>query len=173
MYGTLERTTQLIRAALRNDLPLVLRLVQLGAPLNLIDDNECVSALHWASDKGHELVAKALLDGKYEGRGADVNLQVTGQGTPLMDASEEGHDRIVRMLLARGADRYLQDHRGWTALHHAVTSHRSTTVKLLCEGQPAAKLMLQDGEDKTPLDLCQEHDSTTCEAVLREHGATA
>jgi hypothetical protein len=32
------------------------------------------SALIWASRESHERVVKALLDGKYEGRGADANL---------------------------------------------------------------------------------------------------
>ena len=64
---TFEGTTQLVRAAYLNNLPRVLQLIQLGAPLDLVDETQGWSALHWASLKGHEHVAKALLDGKFEG----------------------------------------------------------------------------------------------------------
>jgi hypothetical protein len=36
-WGTIQGTTQLIRAAILNNLPRVLQLVRLGAPLNLLD----------------------------------------------------------------------------------------------------------------------------------------
>ena len=89
--GTLEGTTQLIRAAILNNLPRVQQLIQLGAPLDLVEDSYGYSALHWASRMGHEHVAKALLDGKYEGRGATVDLRDKFSKTPLMHASIGGH----------------------------------------------------------------------------------
>jgi ankyrin repeat protein len=110
-------TTQLIRAALRNDLPRVLQLVQLGAPLDATDrDDTPYSALQWACREGRERVAEALLDGKYEGRGASIDL-LSGDWTPLMLASWYGHEGVVRLLLARGARQELQDSGGMTALH--------------------------------------------------------
>ncbi len=47
-----------------NNLPRVLQLVQLGAPLELNDKTDSSSALHWSCREGHEHVARALLDGK-------------------------------------------------------------------------------------------------------------
>ena len=58
-----------MRAALKNNLPRVLQLVQLGAPIELVNASGW-TALHWACYYGLERAAKALLDGKYEGRGA-------------------------------------------------------------------------------------------------------
>jgi len=62
--------TQLMRATINNDLPRVLQLVQLGAPLDSSADDK--SALHWACQNGRERIAKALLEGEYEGRGANI-----------------------------------------------------------------------------------------------------
>jgi len=70
--------TQLMHAAIKN-LPRVLQLVQLGAPLELLDLAGRM-ALHWACLKGREHIARAPLDGEYEGRGADIErLDGTGR----------------------------------------------------------------------------------------------
>ena len=61
----LKGTTQLIRASILNNLPRVLQLIQLGAPLDLVDQSSCRrSALVWASYRGHEHVVAALLEGE-------------------------------------------------------------------------------------------------------------
>jgi hypothetical protein len=76
IYGyTIRGTTQLMRAAILNNLPRVLQLVQLGAPLELKDKSYGRTALLWACSMGHEPVARALLVGKYEGRGAEVDAR--------------------------------------------------------------------------------------------------
>jgi ankyrin repeat protein len=56
----------------------VLQLVQLGAPLELKDTRLGWTALRWACHCGHEHVAQALLDGKYEGCGAEVDARSKG-----------------------------------------------------------------------------------------------
>jgi ankyrin repeat protein len=100
---TIRGSTQLVRAVVRNDLPRVLQLVQLGAPLDATDRSYApYSALHWACCKGHERVAETLLDGEYEGRGANIDL-LSAHWTPLMIASSAGREGVVRLLLARGA----------------------------------------------------------------------
>jgi hypothetical protein len=83
----IEGTTQLIRAAFLNNLPRVLQLVQLGAPLDLVDAQYGESALHWASAMGHEPIVRVLLDGKYAGAGqgaAAADLRNKIGMTPLM-----------------------------------------------------------------------------------------
>jgi len=172
--GKIKRTTQLIRAAAQNDLPRVLQLVQLGAPLDLFDELG-YSALDRACVFGHERIAEALLDGKYEGRGAKMN-RGRGDFSALMHASREGREGIVRMLLARGARPEMQmngDSR-WSALHLAVLNNHSGVVALLCAapGADAALALRKDG--RTPLGEAVARGKAACEAceaVLRARGA--
>ena len=174
--GTIPGTTQLIRAALLNDLPRVLQLVQLGAPLDLVEESgNKMSALHLACNEGHESVAKALLNGKYEGRGLDVNFRRPVSGlTPLMDASWEGHESVVRLLLERGARLELQDNDGNTALHWAIYGQSSGVTAIICGAAGArAALAVRDGNGFTPLGYAVFVRCAACEAVLRAHGAPA
>ena len=172
-----EGTTQVIRAALLNNLPRVLQLIQIGVPLDLVDETWGWSALLWASFMGHEHVAKALLDGKYEGRGATVELRDKFSQTPLMRASIGGHEAVVRLLLARGAKQELQSDIGYyTALHWAVQGNHANVVALLCAAPgAAAALSLKSSStvfgSRTPLGLAISRGRAACEAVLRAHGA--
>ena len=171
----LHGSTQLIRAALLNNLPRVLQLVQLGAPLNDFDKgHNCVSALHWACRVGFERVAEALLDGKYEACGAEVDSMVASGLTPLTLAICYGHEGVVRLLLARGARQELQGELGYTALHWAVNCNKPGVVAILCGAAgAAAALALRDSSGRTPLALAIQFHHAACEVVLRAHGATA
>jgi hypothetical protein len=168
----LNGTTQLMRAAALNNLPRVLQLVQLGAPLELKDMSLGYTALHWACELGHEHVARALLDGKYEGRGAEVDARDKKGWTSLISASCNGHEGVVRLLLARGARQELQDSDGWTALYAAVNYDHAGTVAILCAAPgAAAALALHDNEGLTPLGIAIKRGRAASEAVLRAHGA--
>jgi ankyrin repeat protein len=171
-----EGTTRLIRAVALNNLPRVLQLVQLGAPLDLVDKTHRRSALHWACLCGHEHVAKALLDGKSEGHGATIDLRTGAGSTPLLAATGRRQDAIVRLLLSRGARQELQDSlNGYTALHWAVHWDHSSILTLLCAAPgAAAALALKSSAargSRTPLALAIHYNSAACEAVLRAHGA--
>ena len=175
---TFKDSTQLMRAAYLNNLPRVLQLIQLGAPLDASDEMDGLSALHMASKMGHERVVKALLDGKYEGRpGATVNLRSKSGWTPLSKASYYGHEAIVRLLLSRGAKQELQDDEGFTALHNAVVGDFPGIVALLCAAPGAATALMVklkvDDMSCTPLAYAIFHGRAACAAVLRAHGAPA
>jgi ankyrin repeat protein len=52
---------------------------------------------------------------------ADVNMLTpeddkTGERTALMMAAQEGHDKVIRALLDAGADAYVRNSQGHTAL---------------------------------------------------------
>ena len=124
------RSTQLMRAARGGDVVRVRQLVQLGAPLNLVDEFG-LSALHWACREGHAAVAEALLDGEFEGRGAAIDLQDRNGSTPLMRAIYFGREGLVRLLLARGANVALRNGIGMTALGYAKMNSNADVVRLL------------------------------------------
>jgi ankyrin repeat protein len=107
-----------MRAAEKGDEKRVRELVAAGAKLNLVTSGSWC-ALHIASCYGRLRIAKLLLDGKYEGKGADINLRAKQGSTPLIEASLQGHVAVVRLLLERGADATLQSERG-SALSRAA-----------------------------------------------------
>ena len=124
------RTTQLISVAHDGDEKRVRELVAAGAKLDLVD--VCGwSALHYASDSAHAHVVKLLLDGKYEGKGAAINLQPSGGWTALVLASMRGREAVVHLLLERGADATLRSRAGHTALYWARSNNRAAVVALL------------------------------------------
>jgi len=124
--------TQLMRAAAGSDLPRTLQLLRLGAPLELRDANG-YTALLIACYNGREAVAKALLDGEFEGCGARVDAHDTAGWTSLILASTCGHEGVVRLLLARGANVAMATHTkvGRTALSEATFNRRAACAALL------------------------------------------
>ena len=146
---TIKGTTQLIRASMLNNLPRVLQLIQLGAPLDLVDLSEQWqrSALHLASLLGHEHVVAALLEGKF--KGADVD-QVCNGMTALELASVFGRVGVVRVLLARGA-KQVRPGQTYTAMNLAVSSDYIEVVKLLLAAPGASDALKTTHDGRTPL----------------------
>ena len=165
---TIEGSTQLIRAAIQNNLPRVLQLVQLGAPLGLVDENYSRSAPAWASELGHERVAMVLLEGKYKGAGVD---QVCNGWTALERASYAGHAGVVRALLARGA-KLVRPAQDYVPMFWAVTFNHVEVVKQLLAA-PDAKdaLKAKDRDGHTPLKRAFDRRHTEIVALLRAAGA--
>ena len=125
-----RRTTQLMRAAIGGDVVRVRQLVQLSALLDLVDLGGR-SALYWACREGHVAVAEALLDGKFEGRGAAIDLQGERGMTPLMEACHRGHAAVVSLLLARSDELSQRNDDGNTALTVAKEAEHGDVVRLL------------------------------------------
>lgn len=72
-----------------------------------------------------------------------------------------GNDRIVRILLFKGADLGAQDHMGWTALHHATGSRHFALVRTLLEF--GAKVDLGDMIQQTAFHVAA---NTGCRELL-------
>jgi len=129
------------------------------------------SALRWACWAGHEAIAAALLDGKYEGRGAAIDRDCGGY-TPLSVACAWGNEGVVRLLLARGARQDLKPTYG-TALYRAIANNRPSIIMLLSAAPGfAASLALLDRNSRTPLAAAIQRGRAACEAILRANGAT-
>ena len=102
----------------------------------------------------------ALLD-----LGADVNNASSYiKCTALHDAASGGHDNVVGVLLARGADANAVDLMGQTALHHAaVFGHVKAAQVLVKHG---AKKDANDREGHTPAQLAAEKGHKKLAAML-------
>lgn len=77
-------------------------LIAAGAPLNLVNDGG-YTALHFAAWKGNVVVIEMLLNGKFEGGGANIYARDQLGWTALMRAIHHRHTAAVRLLLGRGA----------------------------------------------------------------------
>lgn len=102
-------------------------LIQLGACINLKNNNN-ESPLHFAARYGRYNTVKQLLDSE---KGTFIINESDGEGlTPLHIASQQGHTRVVQLLLNRGALLH-RDHNGRTPLHLAAMSGYTQTIELL------------------------------------------
>ena len=164
---TMEGSTQLIRATIQNNLPRVLQLIQLGAPLDLVDQSWRRSALLWASSLGHEHIVAALLEGKY--KGADVDQMWQGW-TVLERASLKGQVGIVRVLLARGA-KQVRPGQTYTAMYAAMIHNHIEVVKLMLAAPGASDALKTKHDGSTPLKLAIDNGDAEIVALLRAAGA--
>ena len=127
--------------------------------------------------RGHDHVAKALLDGKYEGHGATVDLRDKDGKTALICTLARAilsARPSCGLLPSRGAKQELQDSVGeFSALHGAVSDDDHLDAVALLSDAPGATaaLALKTLGGLTPLALAVERGSAACEAVLRAHGA--
>jgi len=157
--------------------------VQRGAGLEIEDDQDRSTPLHFACHHGRLDAARLLLDeganieakhasgftplisasqmGHLEvvreliARGASVDARANNGDTPLMVASEMGHAAVARELLARGADVNARAHDNATALHAASYMGHAEALRELLR-RPDAALNAQANDDNSPLmDACR------------------
>nr|WMY99264.1 transient receptor potential A1 [Bemisia tabaci] len=102
-------------------------LIHLGACVNLKNNNN-ESPLHFAARYGRYNTVKQLLESE---KGTFIINETDGGGlTPLHIASQQGHTRVVQLLLNKGALLH-RDHNGRNPLHLAAMSGYTQTMELL------------------------------------------
>ncbi|TVU06248.1 hypothetical protein EJB05_49450 [Eragrostis curvula] len=99
---------------------------ELGLDVNSTADGSGTS-VHFAAVGGDERVLGYLLD-----HGGDPGAPDAKGSTPLHDAAEQGHCKVVRLLLSKGVDVDPVNHRG-TPLHLAAAKDRDQVAKILLE----------------------------------------
>ncbi|XP_073839943.1 transient receptor potential cation channel A1 isoform X2 [Musca autumnalis] len=140
-------------------------LIRLGACINLKNNNN-ESPLHFAARYGRYNTVKQLLDSE---KGSFIINESDGEGlTPLHIASQQGHTRVVQLLLNRGALLH-KDHNGRNPLQLAAMSGYTETIGLL----HSVHSHLLDQEDKdgnTALHLATMENKPRAISVLLSMG---
>ncbi|KAJ5982369.1 hypothetical protein N7451_012469 [Penicillium sp. IBT 35674x] len=110
------------------------------------------TALHIATNKGHEMAVALLLDQV----GLEVNARNGAGETALHIAADYGYDAIFRLILAAPDWNYdVRNNLGCTALHITTESgHRSIVKQLLAI--PNNDLNARDNNGSTPLSLTND-----------------
>ena len=129
--------TPLMEAAAGNKMTIVQRLLDYGADYT-IGNKLDITPLHDASWRGFYEIATAIVNKGSEclnhERFNELLNRPNEQGkTPLIDASETGRTRIVKLLLESGADYTIQSNNGATALHWAAFRDKIDVVRTILE----------------------------------------
>lgn len=86
--------------------------------------------------------------------GADVNARKQSGWTPLHDAANTNHDRVIELLLSQGAEADAVETEGGTPLHLAAERGHLEAVRALVLIGYANPHALWDGRMK-PLDMAE------------------
>lgn len=141
LYGELPAH----RAAQRNRLEIVQRLLTLGSDQNPIDRYD-MTLLHKAAVGGAVETAEWLLDNEFDALAGDL----VGD-TPLHSAASLGRQSIIELFLNRGISPSLRNHDEATPLHTAALTGHHGIVTLLLKNEADASAT--DVLGRTPLHL--------------------
>ena len=129
-----------------------------------IQESNSYTALHVASHSGLEDTINILLKQNPQ----DINVRTSMGTTPLILASANGHEVIVRALLCKGADPYLSNWYG-NALHCAAEAGSTSTIHELLRFGMDINIPRKSGE--TPLHCTTDNDSALAATLLIHNGA--
>ncbi|MGH9613256.1 MAG: ankyrin repeat domain-containing protein, partial [Bryobacteraceae bacterium] len=188
--ATVDGTTPLMVAAgIRTDGDVVRYLIAKGADLQATDrlgSDAVMSASFWGADGNLKILLEAGASAKEKRKNVgrrqqtaagvsspviDRALRALEGSTALTDATEEGCEACVRLLLERGADAKAKTGTGSTALHDASFEGSPAMVRMLLEA--GAPVNLADERGFTPLMMAANSRTKDSEVVrmLLDHGA--
>jgi ankyrin repeat protein len=119
-------TTQYFKGVAGGNLPSIRKYLNEGGNVNVRENRQKQSMLHYAAFGGSNRIANLLIE-----RGAIINAKNKDKKTPLMMAAQSGKLNMVQLLLDHGAQVNAQDNRGRTALMFAAQESYWRIVNLL------------------------------------------
>lgn len=134
--------TALMNAINKNDNLLVEKLIQNGANVDELDQNQD-SPLVIASYKGYSHIVKLLLEAGADVRAIDPGMKATA----LHAAAYAGRTEAAKLLLQYHININKQgSYNGYTALHDAIWQGNVEIVKLLLDANADLNLLSNDGQ---------------------------
>ncbi|XP_043850025.1 transient receptor potential cation channel subfamily A member 1 [Dromiciops gliroides] len=125
------------------------------------------SPLHFAANFGRINTCQRLVRDMTDTRLLNEGDQ-SGM-TPLHLAAKNGHDKVVKFLLKKGA-LFLSDHNGWTALHHASMGGYTQTMKIILDTNVKCTDYI-DEEGNTALHYAAREGHAKAVALLLDYDA--
>ncbi|EPR61883.1 ankyrin repeat-containing protein [Toxoplasma gondii RUB] len=122
----LSKVDRFFRHAANGDLAAIVEDLRSDAALVTARNDDDMTALHLAADRGHVDVIDFLLE-----KGADVNAQDNSGETPLHVAVVAENLDVISLLLKRNADISLQSHDGETVLDVANQTDNPELVQVV------------------------------------------
>ena len=136
------------RACREGDVLVVHTLLQNGCRVSILSREEQERLLQCACCESDVLIVEALF-----ANGCNMNCSDLNGYTPVMDATVNGHEEVVKKLILAGANLGIQTANGCTALHFAAIGNNIQCGILLAEG--GASLRIKNNLSQTPLELAK------------------
>jgi len=159
-----RKETPLYFAIVNDSKEIAERLIALGAKVDRVSQFG-ETALHCAAKNGSLQVAELLCEKCPQ----LVNATGSLEQTPIFPAAKTGQDRIVALLLERGADVKRRDSYGSTPLHAAAEGKNAKVVELLIAA--SADINAHNRRDFTPLHFAAQYDFSEMVLKLLDKGA--
>ena len=154
----------MLEAARQGAAQATLRLFEQGADIDATDNEEKMTALHYAVDHDQTLLMARLLS-----MGADVEARDSKGRTPLFIGAENGHLRAVQELLELGAVMHAADFRGRTPLEVASAGGYTDIVRMLCSRGPLPHITLPAAESDKAVESGEPELTALQAAALHGH----